>query len=99
MSQIKSAALVLAMIVSALPLTAAHSKSAIERAAELLTGDWLGEGGGAPGQGAGEFSFRSELGGKALVRRNRADYPAAAGKPAFHHEDLMMIFQEAESQP
>jgi hypothetical protein len=92
------AALLLAMM-SALPLTAQHSKSGLARAAELLSGDWLGDGGGAPGQGAGEFSFRSELGGKALVRRNRAGYPATAGKPAFHHEDLMMIFQEAESQP
>lgn len=46
-----------------------------------LSGHWVGEGGGAQ-QGAGGFSFAPEAGGKVLVRRNVADYPAQAGRPA-----------------
>ena len=33
-----------------------------------------------------------------LVRRNRADYPAAAGRPAFSHDDLMIVYQEPEAK-
>jgi hypothetical protein len=62
----------------------------------FLIGDWVGEGGGgSTGQGSGTFSFRLDIAGKVLIRRNVADYPAANGKPAIHHEDLMMIYAEA----
>src|SRR5205823_11916691 len=47
----------------------------------FLLGEWIGEGKGGPGQGKGAFSFTTELQGKVLVRRNRADYPAAGGRP------------------
>jgi hypothetical protein len=56
-----------------------------------LVGDWLGEGGGRPGQGTGRFSFRWDLQKRVLVRRNIAEYPAAQGRPATVHEDLMVI--------
>jgi hypothetical protein len=65
----------------------------------FLVGDWVGEGGGAPGQGTGEFSFHYELNGKTLVRRNVANYPATAGKPASKHEDLMVIYSERPGRP
>jgi len=59
-----------------------------------LVGEWGGEGGGQPGQGTGGFSFSFELGGKILVRKNRADYPATKDRPAFSHEDWMVIYPE-----
>jgi hypothetical protein len=57
----------------------------------FLIGEWAGEGDGAPGKGSGGFSLAPELGGKILVRKNRAEYPAAGGRPATMHEDLMVI--------
>ncbi len=60
----------------------------------FLLGEWEGEGSGSPGEGSGSFSLRLELGGRALLRRNRADYPATKERPASHHEDLMAIFPE-----
>jgi hypothetical protein len=60
-----------------------------------LKGHWTGEGGGAQ-QGAGGFSFLPEAGGTVLVRRNTADYPAQNGRPASHHEDLMVIHRDGE---
>jgi hypothetical protein len=62
--------------------------------ARFLAGDWVGEGSGDPGTGSGEFSFRFELDGKALVRRNFASYPARDGRPASRHEDLMTVYAE-----
>lgn len=60
----------------------------------FLAGDWAGESDGKPGSPSGAASFRFELEGKALVRRSHADYPAANGRPATHHEDLMTVFTE-----
>jgi hypothetical protein len=56
-----------------------------------LVGDWVGEGSGRPGQGTGRFSFRWDLQKHVLVRRNVSEYPAAQGRPAAVHEDLMVI--------
>ncbi|MBI3665948.1 MAG: hypothetical protein HY236_06945 [Acidobacteria bacterium] len=61
---------------------------------QFLVGEWVGEGGGQPGQGTGSFSFRFELQGKVLVRRNRSDYPAAKDRPAYSHEDLMIVYPD-----
>jgi hypothetical protein len=58
---------------------------------QYLVGDWVGEGGGRPGQGTGRFSFRWDLQKHVLVRRNVAEFPAAQGRPAAVHEDLMVI--------
>jgi hypothetical protein len=60
----------------------------------FLVGEWKGEGDGKPGQSTGLAAFRFDLDGKVLVRRSHADYPAASGRPASHHEDLMTLFQE-----
>ncbi len=66
----------------------------------FLIGNWTGEGGGGnAGQGSGAFSFQLDVAGKVLIRRNVADYPASPGKPALHHEDLMMIYKEAAGEP
>jgi len=61
---------------------------------ESLVGDWTGEGGGAPGQGGGTFSFKPELQGKILVRKNRAEYPAVKERAAFVHDDLMVVYRD-----
>lgn len=62
---------------------------------KFLAGEWVGEGSGEPGKGSGEFSFRFELEGKALVRRSWAAYPAQDGRPATRHEDLMTVYPES----
>ena len=58
-----------------------------------LVGRWVGEGGGAM-LGKGGFSFLPDNDGHLLIRRNVADYPPQNGKPALHHEDLMVIYRE-----
>ncbi len=60
----------------------------------FLVGEWKGEGDGKPGQSSGAATYRFELDGKALVRRNFADVPAANGRLASRHEDLMTLFNE-----
>jgi len=60
----------------------------------FLVGEWVGEGDGKPGAAAGGASYRFELEGKILVRRNHAEVAASEGRPAAHHEDLMTLFAE-----
>lgn len=62
--------------------------------AQFLVGNWAGEGGGQPGQGAGEFSFVPDLQGRILVRKSFSAFPAANGKPAFRHDDLMIVYRD-----
>ena len=57
-------------------------------------GTWEGAGGGGPGQGSGSFTFTPELQGAVLVRHNYAQYPATKDKPAYRHDDLMVIYPE-----
>ncbi len=64
---------------------------------QFLIGRWTGEGGGSPGNGSGEFTLEVDLQGKILLRKNFADYPAAAGRPAFRHDDLMVVYREEGS--
>lgn len=88
--------LVLALCTSA---TAQESKPAdVWGPWRFLIGDWITDnGGGTPGRAsAGEFSFALELNGKILARRSFADYPAANGRPAYHHEDLTVLYPEGK---
>ena len=62
--------------------------------AQFLVGNWAGEGGGQPGQGTGAFSFSPELQGKILVRKSFAEYPAANGRPASRHDDLLVVYRD-----
>jgi hypothetical protein len=57
-------------------------------------GAWEGAGGGGPGQGSGGFTFTPELQGAVLVRHNYAQYPATKDKPAYRHDDLMVIYPD-----
>ena len=62
----------------------------------FLEGEWIGEGGGEPGQASsGGYTFLPELDGKILVRRNRSAYPATKDHAAFVHEDLMVVYPGA----
>jgi hypothetical protein len=59
---------------------------------QFLMGEWVGEGGGTS---AGGFSFSTDLQGAVIVRRNFAEYPPTKNKPAYRHEDLMVIYPQA----
>jgi hypothetical protein len=83
-----------ALAAQALP---AQSKGASLADLNFLVGDWKGEGGGKPGQpAAGGFSFTFELQGKVLIRRNFAEYAATSERPAFRHDDLMVVYQDQD---
>jgi len=62
-----------------------------------LVGQWKASGSGAPGQGEGKFSFAFDLQNRVLVRKSHTDYPAAQGRPAFAHDDLMVIYLDEAS--
>jgi hypothetical protein len=66
------------------------------KAFQFLVGDWVGEGSGSPGQGAGGFTFALELQGRVLVRHNRTEFPAGPDRPAFIHDDLLVVYQEKD---
>ncbi len=61
---------------------------------QFLVGEWVGEGAGSPGEGTGGFTFSFDLQKRILVRTNFAEYPAMNGRPAFRHDDLMVVHQE-----
>jgi len=66
---------------------------------EYLLGDWIGEGEGQPGQGAGEFSFHPDLQNHILVRKSYAAYPPTKDRPAYRHDDLTVIYKESDIAP
>jgi hypothetical protein len=61
---------------------------------EFLIGQWTGQGSGSPGTGAGALSFSPDLQRRILVRKSFAEYPPAGGKPAFRHDDLLIVYRE-----
>ena len=64
---------------------------------EFLIGEWSGQGTGAPGTGGGAFSFTPDLQRRILVRKSFAEYPATGGKPAFRHDDLLIVYHEGSA--
>lgn len=61
-------------------------------ALRFLIGEWVADG---PAAGdSGHFEFTSDVQGNVLIRRNHAEYPAANGRPAANHDDLMVIYRE-----
>jgi hypothetical protein len=58
----------------------------------FLIGTWVSD--GRPEEGSGSFTLEPDLGGKILIRRNLAELPAAKGRPAGKHEDLMIVYRE-----
>lgn len=67
-------------------------------ALRFLVGRWTAEGGGAPGQGSGGFSFEPDLQGRVMVRKSHTEYPATKDRPAFAHDDLMIIFRDPDER-
>ena len=65
---------------------------------EFLIGQWTGQGSGAPGSGAGAFLFTPDLQRQILVRKSFAEYPAAGGKPAYRHDDLLIVYREGAAR-
>jgi hypothetical protein len=59
-----------------------------------ILGEWIGEGAGQPGQGAGTFSFGLELEKNILVRKSHSEYPASENKPKVIHDDLMIVYPD-----
>jgi hypothetical protein len=87
-------AIVLLFLVVA-SLLAQHSKTDARWAPlSFLVGEWIGEGGGAPGQGEGGFSILPDQDGRILIRKNYANYPATKNQPAHSHTDLMIVYQD-----
>jgi len=84
---------VLILVVLPLLLAAQQGKSGVDwRPLLWLIGDWTATGSGKPGQGSGGFSFHQDLQGHVLIRKSFSEYPATAGKPAYRHDDLMIVF-------
>jgi hypothetical protein len=67
-------------------------------ALKFLEGKWVGEGSSEVGKGGGYATFEADLQGKVLVRRNHAEYPAGEGRPAYLHDDLMIIYPDASTK-
>jgi hypothetical protein len=65
---------------------------------KFLEGKWIGEGSSEVGKGSGYASFERDLQGKVVVRRNHAEYPGSEGKPAYVHDDLMVIYADTAAQ-
>ena len=59
----------------------------------FLLGVWTAAPG--PAGETGGFSFSSDVQGHVIVRSNFAEYPAAGGKPASRHDDLLVIAAES----
>jgi hypothetical protein len=63
-----------------------------------LIGEWVGEGGGQPGQSEGTFSFQTDLNGKILVRKNHTVFPATANSPSSVHDDLLIVYENGQGK-
>ena len=59
---------------------------------QFLIGSWNAAGKGDPGEGKGGFSFALDLQTRVLIRKSHTDYPAAGTRPAFAHDDLMIVY-------
>ena len=63
---------------------------------QYFLGEWIGAGTGEPGEGSGEFNFYFDLQTQILIRKSFAEYPASAEKPAYRHDDLMVIYRDSK---
>jgi len=67
------------------------------RPLSFLLGEWEALPGADSTAGAGTASFSVALQGRAIVRVSFAEYPAARGRLATRHDDLMVIFAEGDA--
>ena len=88
---------VLLLIMSVCGLCSAQQSSPVNwTKLQFLVGTWNAAGSGSPGEGAGAFSFSFDLQKRVLVRHSHTDYPAASNRPAFAHDDLMIIYADEQ---
>ena len=87
--------LVLALAIAATSPARSAAPSALDRVLaplQFLVGDW--EVFAKPGNPSGWFSIRPDVQGSILLRRNHSESPAANGRPAGSHDDLMVVFHD-----
>jgi len=65
------------------------------KAWEPLLGEWVAD--ARPDGSTGSFTLERAVDGRVLLRKNVANYPASTDRPAGHHEDLMVVFQEGKA--
>lgn len=87
----------LIILVSPVVFSQAAKKDIDWKQWHFIIGDWVGEGGGKPGQATGSFSFDFDLQKRILVRKSVANYPAAKDQPPYSHNDLMIIYNDSSS--
>jgi len=61
---------------------------------QMLIGEWKAL--DDPSGATGGFTFAYSVQDRVIVRTNYADYPAANGKPASRHDDLMVIYVDGD---
>jgi hypothetical protein len=61
-----------------------------------MLGEWEADGAG-PGSPTGSFTLAPELQGRVLLRKNYAAYPKKDDRPAFRHDDLMVIYRDGDA--
>lgn len=66
---------------------------------QFLIGEWAGEANGQPGPGSGTFSFNLDLNGNILVRKSHTNFPAMNNRPAFSHDDLLIVYKNSSGIP
>ncbi len=64
---------------------------------QFLLGEWIND--GDPSRGTGKFSFKTDLQGKILVRKNHAEFPASPRGPATIHDDLLVVYRNEGREP
>jgi hypothetical protein len=84
--------IIVILLVSGQLLFGQQSKNPWEKW-NYLIGEWVGEGGGQPGQNEGKFSFQTDLDGKILVRKSHTVFPATTNSAEIIHDDLLIIYQ------
>ena len=89
---------VVLMLVMAQSLVAQNSMIGWEKW-QYMMGAWNGEGSGQPGSGSGSYTLKPKLGACILERKGVTDIPAMNGRPAVHHEDVMIIYKNKEGNP
>ena len=81
------------MLCSTVALAQAAATQPDWSAFKPLLGEWVADTG--PDGSTGGFTFAVDLGGRALTRRNHADFPQTKDHPASHHEDMLVTFNDS----